>query len=244
MFRYPPTDEHEYKEMMKVNPEPWMVDLLSLNPKYCGWGPYEDYMAGDKGWSAAMYFDGWDEFNVKELDERNEIINFYFEIDRDRRECEVCNHSGFRSGHSSGYNQETYYLNEDFYNHWQHDLTEDELEVLKIKKRVPRDITLEEINQPDYIHDDINRVILVKTRAQRLGVWGLCTACEGKQYQFITDEAHVNLILWLIHPRKGASRGIEIKHITIKDLPEVKAYLTKAAIRNACRFSEIMFIGY
>jgi hypothetical protein len=58
-------------------------------------------------------------------------------------------------------------------------------------------------------------------------------------YVYTEDTAHVNLVLWLLHPRKGCSRGVEIQRIQQEDLPEVFEYLRKAADRNAERFSKI-----
>lgn len=87
-------------------------------------------------------------------------------------------------------------------------------------------------------HDGINRAILIKTRATRLGVWGYCPACEGDGSVWTEDRAHASIVLWVIHPRKGASRGVEIEHLDRDDLPAVFAYLRTAAERNAARFAK------
>lgn len=39
------------------------------------------------------------------------------------------------------------------------------------------------------------------------------------------EENYTLLNLWLLHPRKGASRGITIKNIEESDLQEIKIYL-------------------
>ena len=49
----------------------------------------------------------------------------------------------------------------------------------------------------------------------------------------------MQLVLWMIHPRSGASRGVEIKNINKEDLLKVFEYLREAANRNANRFSHI-----
>ena len=50
----------------------------------------------------------------------------------------------------------------------------------------------------------------------------------------------MNLIIWMIHPRKGASRGVEVNNIQQADLPAVFAFLSEAVTRNTGRFTKIM----
>lgn len=87
-------------------------------------------------------------------------------------------------------------------------------------------------------HDAINRGILVERRCERLGVPRTCPTCDGHGNVFVSDAAHVNLVLWMLHPRKGCSRGIEVR-ITQDDLPAVMEYLSEAAARNAQRFAAV-----
>jgi len=49
----------------------------------------------------------------------------------------------------------------------------------------------------------------------------------------------VALQLWILHPRKGASRGVYIKNIEENEVPEVIQYLKIAAERNSNRFSKL-----
>lgn len=91
-------------------------------------------------------------------------------------------------------------------------------------------------------HDAINRWILVKARCKRLGVPATCS-CDGHGYTFTEPAAHVSLVLWWLHPRKGCSRGIEITRIERDDLPAIKEFLTNAAQRNAERFKGIAEIN-
>lgn len=87
-------------------------------------------------------------------------------------------------------------------------------------------------------HDAINRWICIEQRAKRLGVFGSCEYCnDGCIYD--EPEAKVGLQLWYLHPRKGASRGVYIKNIKEKELPDVIKYLKEAAERNANRFSNL-----
>lgn len=62
-------------------------------------------------------------------------------------------------------------------------------------------------NARGFGHDAINRMICVRTRAKRLGVYGLCTACDGHGHVYTEAQPRLALQLWMIHPRKGASRG-------------------------------------
>lgn len=87
-------------------------------------------------------------------------------------------------------------------------------------------------------HDAINRWIAVEARAKHLGVYGHCPHCtDGVIYD--EPKAKLGLQLWILHPRKGAARGVEIEEILEEELPEVYAYLQSAAERNAKRFSKL-----
>ncbi len=92
-------------------------------------------------------------------------------------------------------------------------------------------------------HDAINRVICVETRAKRLGVYGRCERCAGKGYVFTAPAAVLKLTLWLLHPRKGCSRGVEIAEIREDELPAAYAYLAEAAQRNASRFAAVVALA-
>ena len=92
-------------------------------------------------------------------------------------------------------------------------------------------------------HDALNRVYLIDARLKRLGLPKTCQACEGNGYTYTEPAAHVSLILWWLHPRKGCSRGIEVTRIERRDLPTVQAFLKAAAHRNAERFSGVGLIA-
>lgn len=80
-------------------------------------------------------------------------------------------------------------------------------------------------------HDAINEHILIHARAKRL--YGLsaeecrCPRCKGEGY-VRTGPDRLYLYVWMAHPRKGATRGIDIKSVQPEDLPEVKAWLREA----------------
>lgn len=264
----------------------WQIELLKLNPEYCCWGPYEDYMYKEgEGWDSRIIFKFWKDFGPWELNNFNECANFYFEINRESIECSICNGTGLneatRKLSDSWYSFDkqdwkSYGANRRYNNAaWQYHLTEIEVESLvkagrlndlmdkwytydeTLNKWAYRDDNLKtwiEINSapifpsPEVVnertktgmgHDAINQCIAVKARAEYLGVYGHCEHCGGKGNIFIESNASVSLILWMLHPRKGCSRGIEIKDIQQNDLKEVKEFLILAAKRNAERFSKI-----
>jgi hypothetical protein len=257
-----PTDKYDLKELARLNAPQWTVDQLKLNPAYNCWGPHEDYMMNkDGGWGAPVLNVGWEHkpgipSGPPGLDDLNEVVNFYFEVERESKECVACD--------QGGYNPATKQISDNFYNYssstgkgWHDQITQDEVQALVDAGRLrvwdtnintwsePNPIpTAAEVNsqQGGFLrgsHDAINRGILIKARATRLGVYGLCHKCEGYGYVYTQPEAQLNLILWLLHPRKGCSRGWEIKCIKKNDLPEVYAFLREAAQRNADRFNKI-----
>lgn len=87
-------------------------------------------------------------------------------------------------------------------------------------------------------HDAINRWICVEARAKHQGVFGHCDECEGG-YIYDEPDAKLGLQMWILHPRKGASRGVIINDVKQDELPKVVEYLKGAAERNAERFSKL-----
>lgn len=244
-----PITDYEQKELERLQAEPWMVDMLKLNPSYNSWGPGEDYMYGkDRGWSSSMETENWESFDLT-LDDLNEVVNFHFEIERDSIQCEKCG--------GTGLNEESYQIERDFYDFdgdgsrkWCDKITQDEVQALWDDGRLQHDFkngipTADDVNEwernPDLGslgHDAINRWTLIKTRCKRLGIYGHCPHCEdGRVYTRV--KARLSLVLWVLHPRKGASRGWTIKWISKEDLPEVFKFLREAADRNAARFQKI-----
>jgi hypothetical protein len=238
MRTYPTTDRDQ-QEAAKLKAAPWMLDALRMNPDYCSWGPYEDWMCDTKaGWAAPVFEDTWTEFGW-ELNDLNEVVDFYFEVQRDSVPCEACG--------ASGHNPATKRIADAFYdfegtgNRWCDAITQDEVDALWAKHRLfqwKEKPTPAEVNKA-VPHDGINRWILIETRARRLSVWGECAECGGDGHLFTEPAAHLGLVLWVLHPRKGASRGVEVKRIDRHQLPDAIAYLQRAAERNAQRFSRL-----
>jgi hypothetical protein len=251
-----PTDDHDQIALAKLNAEPWMVECLALNPEYVHWGPGEDYMStkGD-GWGASKVFPTWTAFGPWSLDELNEIVHFYFAVERDAEKCTLCD--------GDGLNPATHQISESFYDfdetgqRWCENITQDEVDALQEQGRLrtwdrekkewsTTPLTAAEVNAAnrrrglgDLSHDAINRWILIETRAKRLGVYGKCDACKGDGYIFTAPAAHLELTLWFLHPRKGAARGVRVEHVEQNELPTVFALLNAAAKQNADRFRAV-----
>lgn len=238
-----PNDKYDKEELERLNAEPWMVKLLKCNPEYPFWGNYEDYMSGGSGWDKPCELESFSE--MWELDELNEVVNFYFEICRENHKCEDCE--------GSGYNPETKHISDDWYDfantgrRWRENITQDEVEALWEHNRLHCDFkekpTAEQVNAWEkgrgIGHDSINHYICVEQRAKRLGVYGHCEKCGGYGYIFDEEKAHLELQLWVLHPRKGCSRGVRIKNILQSDIPKVIEYLQTARKRNDERFAKI-----
>jgi len=244
-----PTEEYESKELEELNAEQWMVDALKMNPGYVGWGPYEYYMCDDKGgWASRVILESWED-NGFGLDELNEVVNFYFEVTRASKECESCA--------GGGYNPETKKIADAWYDfegtgsRWCDKITQDEVQALLDSNRLS-DLTrgrenytptADEVNAwngKGFGHDEINRFICIEQRAKRLGVWGHCEHCHGNGYVFTEPKAKLGLILWVLHPRKGCSRGVHFKEIKKEEIPKVVDYLKSAKKRNNDRFSALV----
>lgn len=241
-----PRDDDSWKELRRMNPQDWMADLLKCNPSYMHWGPHEDSMSSGKGWSEPIFFETWKDHEIP-LDDFNEVVHFYFQIECKSEMCQTCG--------GSGYNLAVKQLNDDWYDYaetgrrWVNNLEQAEVDALWERGRL-RDFetkpTVEEVNtwsQTDtWGHDAINQHICVQARAKARGIWHICESCQETGFVFVEPEARLSLVYWLCHPRKGASRGVEIARIDRSDLPEVKAFLQEARQRNIERFSGVDLI--
>jgi len=113
-----------------------------------------------------------------------------------------------------------------------------------VNKEIDKPIypTPEQVNEWAKIgfgHDGINQYICLKARAKYLNIWGNCEYCNGNRIIYTEEKARLGLQLWVLHPRKGCSRGVYINNIKQNELPEVIIYLKEAAKRNADRFSKL-----
>jgi len=80
---------NDIDELNQLSAEEWQIECLKKNPDYCSWGNYEDYMTDKNSqWGSAIENELW------RLDELNELVNFYFEVNRKSKPCEHCDQSG------------------------------------------------------------------------------------------------------------------------------------------------------
>lgn len=125
-MRYYPKEEYELKEAQELKAPEWMLDMLKKNPEYCSWGNYEDAMISN-GFKIETVNDLWG------LDELNELINFYFFIERENIGCD-CG--------GTGWNQATKQLADDWYDFnqtgrkWCHNITDVEVRELVKEARL------------------------------------------------------------------------------------------------------------
>lgn len=255
-----PDNDYDARELERLNVEPWMLSHLALNPAYCGWSPGMDNMRGvpddpeSSDWSAAMVFESWDEYEIP-INTHNVVASFYFELERDSEPCTDCPEDG------GGYNAATSVFERTFYGDpnrvegvtygaygWRYRLTEEERQLLIAERRISPELTLEDLNRapsarpaqsPAFFPDAISRHILVEHRAKQAGVYGMCPSCDGHRYIYTAPAGHLNLVLWILHPRKGASRGVTIRKLSRDDARAARAYLREAARSNAERFAQL-----
>lgn len=129
---------------------------------------------------------------------------------------------------------------------WSSALTQDEVDALwdghRLQLEFKEKPTAEQVNSwaggRGFGHDAINSWICIEQRLKRLGIPKTCPKCDGDTRLF-TGPAFVNLVLWVLHPREGASRGVEVR-IEEAEVPEALAYLREAAQRSADRFKGVM----
>jgi len=246
------------KELKKMGAADWMIKALKMNPDYPHWGPEEDYMgdgskynsetkqceSSGRGWGSNIYIDSWKEFDLK-LDDLNEVVNFYFEVNRKSQDCEHC--QGYGLNPETKEIERAWYDFEGVGDKWCNDITQHEVDALWEQNRLKCDFdekpTAAQVNEWNkgrgLGHDAINRWICVKARAQREGVYGECEHCNGQGYIYIADKPHVELVLWLLHPRKGAARGVRVRNIDEEDFNRAVAYLKEAKKRNNDRFRRL-----
>lgn len=261
MRKLPEDDEGE-KELDRLACEPWMIEYLKLNPDYPHWGPGDDYMAPTNkehgGWNSSLEVESWKAFGPWSLDDYNECVHFYFELNRLHKVCVTCGRSGYNPATKEI--ADTFYDFEGTGQRWSDKITQDEVDALIAEGRLRAWLegewktvsrTAEEVNAAnrggakyslgasDLMHDAFNINILIKTRAKRLGVYGLCPMCEGEGYQFTQPQGQMNLVVWMLHPRKGAARGVRILNLSKKEAMKARQWLSKAAERNAARFAKV-----
>lgn len=235
-------DNDDLEELKKMGAEDWMINAIMMNPDYTGWAPGDDYMTGS-GWAENYEYEDWKDFQFG-LDDLNEVVNFYFDIVRNSENCEYCE--------GEGYNPETREIHRSWYDfektgkRWCHNITQDEVDALWEKNRLKHDFkekpTADQVNEwsrHGMGHDAINRWICCETRAKRLGVYGFCDKCEERGYNYTEPKPHVELVLWILHPRKGCAKGLTVRNVSKEDFNDAISFLKEAQERNHDRFSKL-----
>jgi hypothetical protein len=283
-----PNCKWDQAEFWRLKPEQWMLDLLDLNPSYVHWGPYQDDMlVEDRGWGSRWIQDTWDGPPL-DLDDWNEVVHFYFEINRDSEKCETCGGIGTHPDaqwiSQSFYESSSPFLDRDydfFPDYLKKFFPEDPSENVNTGKHFPSDEVLDKYdpgfrefceklrdgkgywkgnlddddlkaleeagrsydeNDP-LIMDAISQHVVVKAKCKKWGIPYECPDCDGHGYNYKEEAAYVGLVLWVLHPRKGASKGMHIKRVEQEQLPEIFDFLREAAKRNAERFAKIPEVG-
>ena len=236
------TEENYQNDLIDILAEPWQVELLEMNPQYTGWGIDEGYMTtkGD-GWGTSEEYLSWDDFSSFDVDKLNEVVNFYFELSRDSKECPDCKH---------GYSPRAWELKSSFYdnsdNSWKNNLSQEVVDILWKENNIPHNFKkkplAEEVNDwskntPPFT--SLNDWAVVRSQCEVEGVSISCATCGGEGRLFTGEKCDVSLSIWVLHPRKSSSRGWKINNITEADLPEIFALLRHARDRNAERFARI-----
>lgn len=203
---------------------------------YIGWSPGDDYMGGE-GWRENTKYATWADWNPVGNDvDLNLVADFYFF--EESRPCPSC---------ESGYSPAAQRVADDFYDfagrgtRWCDKITDDEFETLKAEGRAWQ-ATVEEVNAANgnragrgHSHDAINRMILVEARCKRLGIDPIrCSVCDGNAY---LKTGTIGLHVWMLHPRKGAARGVTVQSVSEVDVPAIKAWLCESFAAHQRHFA-------
>jgi len=118
---------------------------------------------------------------------------------------------------------------------WCTALTQDEVDALWEGKRLGLQFTekptAEQVNlmakKGPMLHDGINMSICCEQRCKRLGIPVPCTECKGNGYIYTVPEPRLELVLWVLHPRKGCGRAVVVKSIKEEEVRLAMAFLKK-----------------
>lgn len=222
MMHFNPNDEWDVDYVKKIGAEPWMIDTLAINASYCGWDPGDDYMLGTprngehSGWSHALKVDNWNAFCIP-VDELNVFVDFHFCLTADETPCRACNGRGYS-----------------------------EVARLVMASLRLEDLSTEElaaVRKATGNEDTIGSSGCHVVAQMRLGPRLNCAMCRGSGVSSISN-TRLQLVLWLLHPRKGASRGVIIDRIEKHEIKEVCDFLRKAAEANTQRFTRAIAFSY
>lgn len=264
-----PEDKEDWEYAKRLKAEPWMLEMLKKNPSYVFWGNDEGYMSDDTGgWDSPVAVervdDLWELDNLNEVvhfyfdihrdgkecpgcqgkwynsatvqlqkslwNYENPEYGWAYALTQEEIELLIKNR-GLKQlvGKTYSYDEKT--------GKWSY---EDETTLDSIDCEAPVLPTPEEYRawatkHRPIIHDHR----LLEHRARKLGIWGYCETCDGHGYVYTADKAKLRLQLWVLHPRKGASRGVRVEEVKPNEVPKVIEYLKTAWERNNERFSQL-----
>jgi len=269
MRNYPDlTSKYDIEEWKELNAPDWMLELLKKNPDYNSWGNGEDCMYTNKkeGWGSSQEIASVSE--LYGLDDLNELVNFHFQVVRNSHTCPDCDGSGLNKAtkqisddwYDFGNTGKRWCNNitdvevealckagrlSDFIPHVCFDEENNVWKEWGKDAKIvdcPKFPSAQEVNEwskKGMGHDSINHWVATEARARHLGVYGKCPVCGGNGHIYDEEHGHLELQMWVIHPRKGASRGVLLTNIKEKEVPIVIEYLKTAAQRNADRFGRL-----
>ena len=120
-------DKFDVHDLENIKAHPWQLEMLKKNPSYVHWGNHEDYMSDDKGgWGSRVFLNSWaDHF---QLDEYNELVNFYFLLRRESHECPYCEGQGLNPASKKIYDD--WYAFDDRSKRWSDKINDTEVKAL------------------------------------------------------------------------------------------------------------------
>jgi hypothetical protein len=113
-----------------------------------------------------------------------------------------------------------------------------------LRKKLGRDPTVEEVNDwaihDPMGHDEINRSICVKARAEELGVYGFCPACDGDGEVWDSPESKQKCDSW--KPQEPpAGPGFQLWETTTEGSPQSPVFATLGALAAWCEKNATVF---
>lgn len=218
-------DDEKYESL----PEYIKKCLAISEPFYNGWGNGCDYMRKNNAqWNSDVELDSIDD--MWELNELNEVVNFYFRAERKVKECPLCNGCGL---------SQKSIIERDNFHYDKNNLTETDLDALnkdgwfRYYGGKPESLSdlLNNKKFNDFNIDSLRLYTILKDRAKLGGYNYTCSECKGEGELPVESEYHLALQLWHIFPRKSASCGVLIHNIKESDLPKVFSLLNTARER-------------
>jgi hypothetical protein len=213
---------------------------------YTGWSPDGDYLSG-KGWTATQSYpsfqafcDAWSDGDRALAlldDDMNLVADFYF----DARLCTAC-----EGGYTADYKAECDRLAREGWG----SLTDVDFEAwragdagLALADKVTTRKQWIAALEGRQTFSLVGGMTIYEVVCARLAAAGLAVDCPVCKGEGSTDEAGVDLQLWILHPRKGAGRGVTIENIQPEDLDPIRAWLRRSFDKHREHFAWVLGDG-